>query len=70
MWLEVERVGGKEYGGIKYKVGRRKIGFKGLKSLCFHHFGACHVSNFAQHPCFLSHLLYSYLLHFSSKLDV
>ena len=34
-----------------YKVGRRKIGFKGLKSLCFRDCGAGHVSNSAQHPC-------------------
>ena len=46
------------------------MGFKGLKSLCFRDCGAGHVSNSAQHPCFLSNLLYSYLLHFSSELDV
>ena len=44
------------------------MGFKDLKSLCFRDCGAGHVSNSAQHPCFLSNLLYSYLLHFSSEL--
>ena len=46
------------------------MGFKGLKSLCFRDCGAGHVRNSAQHPCFLSNLLYSYLLHFSSEWDV
>ena len=46
------------------------MGFKGLKSLYFRDCGAGHVSNFAHYPCFLSKLLYSYLLHFSSELDV
>ena len=64
------KVRGKEYGKIEYKVERRKMGFKGLKRLCFGDCGAGHVSNSAQHPCFLSNLLYSYLLHFSSELDV
>ena len=55
---------------MEYKVGGRKMGFKGLKNLCFCDCGAGHVSNSTQHPYFLSNLLYSYLLHFSSKLDV
>ena len=42
--MEVARVGGKEYGRIEYKVGRRKIGFKGLKSLCFRDCGGRHVN--------------------------
>ena len=63
-------VGGKEYGKIEYKVGRRKMGFKGLKSLCFHDCAAGHVSNSARTPVFLSNLLYSYLLHFSSEFNV
>ena len=63
-------VGGKEYGKREYKVGRGKMGFKGLKNLCFRDCGAGHVSNSAQHPCFSSNLLYSYLLHFSSEFDV
>ena len=46
------------------------MGFKGLKSLCFRDCGAGHVSNSAQHLCLLSNLLYSYLLHLSSELDV
>ena len=58
------------YGKIEYKVGRRKMGFKGLKSLCFRACGAGHVSNSTQHPCFLSNMLYSYLIHFSSESDV
>ena len=45
-------IGGKEYGKIEYKVGRIKMGFKGLKSLCFRDYGAGHVRNSAQHPCF------------------
>ena len=45
-------VGGKEYGKIEYKVGRRKMGFKGLKSLCFHDCAAGHVSNSARTPVF------------------
>ena len=28
------------------------MGFKRLKSLCFRDYGAGHVSNSAQHPCF------------------
>ena len=63
-------VEGKEYGRIECKVGRRKMGFKEFWSLCFRDYGAGHVSNFAQHPCSSSNLLYSYLLHFSSELDV
>ena len=50
-------VGGKEYGKIEYKLGRRKMGFKGLKSLCFRDCGADYVSNFAQHPCFFIQLI-------------
>ena len=46
------------------------MGFKGLKSLYFRDCGASHVSNSAQYPYFLSNLLYSYLLNFSSELDV
>ena len=47
------------------------MGFKGLKSLCFRDCGAGHVSNSGHvTPAFLSNLLYSYLLHFSSELDV
>ena len=46
------------------------MGFKGLKSLCFRDCGAGHVSNSAQCPGFLFNLLYSYLLHFTSELDV
>ena len=63
-------VGGKEYGKIEYKVGIRKMGFKGLKSLCFHDCAAGHVSNSARTPVFYPTLLYSYLLHFSSEFNV
>ena len=63
-------VEGKEYGGIECKIGRRKLGFKEFWSLCFRDCGAGHVNNSALHPCFSSKLLYSYLLHFSSELDV
>ena len=63
-------VEGKEYGRKECKVGRRKMGFKEFWSLCFGDCGAGHVSNSAQHPCFSFNLLYSYLFHFSSELDV
>ena len=63
-------VGGKEYGWIECKVGRRKMDFKEFGSLCFRDCGAGHISNSAQHPCSSSNLLYSYLLHFNSKFDV
>ena len=46
------------------------MGFKEFKSLCFRDYGAGHVSDSAQHPCSSSNLVYSYLLHFSSELDV
>ena len=69
--VRVAKVGGNEYGRIECKVGRRKMGFKEFESLCFRDYGVGHVSNFAQHPpCFSSNLLYSYLLHFSSKLGM
>ena len=48
--IRVAKVGGKEYGRIECKVGRRKMGFKEFESLCLRDYGVGHVSNSAQHP--------------------
>ena len=44
--LEVEKVGGNEYGQIECKVGRRKMGFKEFRSLSFRDSSAGHVKQF------------------------
>ena len=57
MNLKVAKVGGKEYGRIECKVGRRKMGFKEFESLCFRDCSAGHVSNSIQHPLFFFQLV-------------
>ena len=45
--VRVTKVGGKEYGRIECKVGRRKMGFKEFESLCFRDYGGGNVNNSA-----------------------